>query len=422
MDALRKAERQKQQNAAHEPPQGNAVPDKPDPEPLSTQAGASQLPELPQRLEILDDQFFTNEPLSTRPTRPSVGTRSREHGSAASPRKGADTTSRDAVRNVFATKQAAVKGAPDFAIVVGLSTLVAAAASAGYLYWQMQPAGGLSAGPALAQVAPAVNLPPPGQPSPLAAPQSLPPATPTESTTALSGKAAGRARTEPLADSIAAHPEQRTAAPSHPIARNVPIRVSSSARQPHPDLEKAHQAFNRGEFAPAKSAWLGVLQSDPRNADALHGLAAIAQQEGQAEQAADYYLRALAVDPKDALAVSGLAALKGSTDTRQTESRLKTLLAELPDSPYLNFALGNLYAQDARWAEAQQTYFKAHTADPGNPDYLYNLAVSLDHLHQPRHAARYYERAIEAARQQVAGFDAVQAAVRLNTLQSGLPP
>lgn len=186
----------------------------------------------------------------------------------------------------------------------------------------------------------------------------------------------------------------------------------------NPALEQAYQAFNNGDYERARSAWQKVLASDSRNGDALHGLAAIALHDRQPEKAAEFYQRALEANPKDGLAISALYALRTPTDSLQAESRLKTLLAEQPDSPYLNFALGNLYSRTTRWAEAQQAYFKAHTADPGNPDYLYNLAVSLDQLHQPRLAIQYYNRATAAARQQTPGFDPAQVETRLKVLQS----
>jgi tetratricopeptide (TPR) repeat protein len=49
-------------------------------------------------------------------------------------------------------------------------------------------------------------------------------------------------------------------------------------------------------------------------------------------------------------------------------------LAAQPDSPTLNFALGNLYAQQGRWNDAQQAYFRAFAGDGDNPDYQFNLA------------------------------------------------
>ena len=98
-------------------------------------------------------------------------------------------------------------------------------------------------------------------------------------------------------------------------------------------------------------------------------------------------------------------------------SRLKTLLAAQPQSAELNFTLGNLYARQRRWAEAQQAYFNAVAADADNPDYLFNLAVSLDQLRKPRPAAQHYRLALEAAARRPAAFDGEQVRRRLAELQ-----
>jgi tetratricopeptide (TPR) repeat protein len=87
-------------------------------------------------------------------------------------------------------------------------------------------------------------------------------------------------------------------------------------------------------------------------------------------------------DPGDVTAQAALINLRGGGDAGQSESRLKTLLAGQPDSPALHFALGNLYARQGRWSEAQQAYFQAYALEPDNADYLFNVAVSLDHLRQ----------------------------------------
>ena len=99
-------------------------------------------------------------------------------------------------------------------------------------------------------------------------------------------------------------------------------------------------------------------------------------------------------------------------DPLLAESRLKTLLASDPGAHVLNFALGNQLAQQGRWPEAQQQYFKAFAADPENADFAYNLAVSLDHLRQPRVALEYYQRAITLAKTRGAGFDLAAAQAR----------
>ncbi len=81
------------------------------------------------------------------------------------------------------------------------------------------------------------------------------------------------------------------------------------------------------------------------------------------------------------------------------------------------FALGNLYARQGRWSEAQAAYFQAWNAEPENPDILYNLAISLEHLHQSRLAAEYYSQALRLASTRPANFDKLQAESRLRAMQ-----
>ncbi|MDQ5947365.1 MAG: hypothetical protein QG619_2797, partial [Pseudomonadota bacterium] len=130
-----------------------------------------------------------------------------------------------------------------------------------------------------------------------------------------------------------------------------------------------------------------------------------------------WYIKALEADPKDVNAQAGLINLRGQTDPAQAESRLKGLLATQPESATLNFALGNLYAAQRRWPEAQLAYFNAHTADPANPDYLFNLAASLDHMHMPKLALEYYQAALSAGAKNRTGFEAAQVKARILELQ-----
>jgi tetratricopeptide (TPR) repeat protein len=139
---------------------------------------------------------------------------------------------------------------------------------------------------------------------------------------------------------------------------------------------------------------------------------------GNRYAAAALYQRALAVDTRNATAHAGLAALaQGSERPEGLESRLAAGIAQNPQSPQLRFALGNLFASQSRWNEAQLQYFEAYRLDPASADLAFNLAVSLDHLSQPRLAAEYYARAIEAARTQAAQFDPAAAARRLAQLR-----
>jgi tetratricopeptide (TPR) repeat protein len=450
MDALRKAEQQKRALAQENQPSA-AIKQELSLEPIATpeqiapetpdgnknsQVG-NTLPELPQHLEELDEQFMAHVPNPRAGGNTQSAAKPPPQTPAEPPAKPAPTGSRAdtdiaRARALFEAKQPAEKTNRNFAIAVGLSTLLAVAAIGGYFWWELQPKGGIVAVPTPSPASPApqaatpaapisqADLGSPAEPAPAAAPlpsQTRAAVTPAPTLAPVPPQREEEADEDPpVAAKRAVSPPPASPAPVQPQS---PIRVSKAQLKTDPLLEQAWQAFNRGEGDLARAAWHKVLQADPHNADALHGLGTLARQRGQLETAAAYYLRALEGNPRDALAYATLLALTPPSDARLAESRLKGMLAEQPDSPHLNFALGNLQARESRWSDAQQAYFKAHAADPANPDYLFNLAVSLDQLHKPQLAARYYNQAVEAAAKQPASFDAGQVAARLKQLQSG---
>jgi len=98
------------------------------------------------------------------------------------------------------------------------------------------------------------------------------------------------------------------------------------------------------------------------------------------------------------------------------ESRLKTLLREQGSSAALHFALGNLYAEQSRWGEAQQAYFNAYSLDSKNADLAFNLAVSLDHLGQGKLAAQHYQQSLQLDQSRSANFDRAKISQRIEDL------
>ena len=184
-----------------------------------------------------------------------------------------------------------------------------------------------------------------------------------------------------------------------------------------PPLARAYELLETNDLSGAARAYEQALKADPKSSDALLGMAALALRSGDFAAAESWYIRALEADPRDANAHAGLVNLRGQADPLTAESRLKGLLATQPDSATLNFALGNLYAGQRRWPEAQLAYFNAHTADTGNPDYLFNLAASLDQMHLPKIALDYYKAALVASNSRRAAFNAEQVKARIAELQ-----
>lgn len=201
----------------------------------------------------------------------------------------------------------------------------------------------------------------------------------------------------------------------HAALHDSSIRIKQhQAELVEPLLKDAYLAYRSGKLDEAQQLYLTMFRKDAQNPDVLLGLASIAQQRGENQMAAQYYARVLVLDPRNAPANAGMSAL--SANDENNESSLKILLREQDNSAALHFALGNLYAGQSRWSEAQQAYFNAYTLESGNAGFAFNLAVSLDHLGQKQLAAQYYQRALELDQPHAAGFDHTQISYHIQQL------
>lgn len=333
---------------------------------------------------------------------------------------------RDAAHKLFAAKSllpVAGYAPPHRSLLYALgATILLLAAGAGYI-WHLNFASNTAplrppaAPPLAAKASPA----PPAQQAQPAAPlnSAAAPQAPTAPLNVpVPGIAGQGTGTKPLAPASAANafveaPHNRAPEESRPA---LPIQIEQRKIEPvDPLLNDAYHAYRDGKLDKARQMYLALFEKDARNPDVLLGLAAIAQQQGENRAAAQYFGRVLALDPRNAAANAGMTAL--SADDDYNESRLKTLLREQGKSAILHFALGNLYAGQSRWGEAQQAYFNASMLEPGNAEFAFNLAVSLDHLGQKIPAAEYYRRALQLDPSHSAGFDHAQISQRAQELE-----
>lgn len=194
------------------------------------------------------------------------------------------------------------------------------------------------------------------------------------------------------------------------------IHVAKSQAIVAPLIDQAYANFLRGDYAAAGGTYRRVLTVAAENVDAMHGLAAVLIRQGDEAGAAAFYRRVLDADPTDTLARVWLIGRQGAIDPARAESRLKAILAAEPDLFPANVVLGNLYAAQNRWREAQAAYLRACSVESEDPDVLFNLAVSHDHLREMAAARRYYALAIEAAGHRPAGFDKARASARLEEI------
>jgi tetratricopeptide (TPR) repeat protein len=387
-----------------------------DGKPVLTRA---ELPDIKQPLEILSDDLEPVEALVAAPARPSAARP--EPAKSEAPQ----AAERAAARKVFEAKQYRESN-PRLPFFITLGVLgVFALGTIVYFWYQLRPPPPLvNANPVRPAAEAAVQVAEVKAPSAPSAPPASAAIPGLPSAAAAPLPAADPIRPEPRVESPAPRPRPPArvarAAPAEPAA--LPTATVSSrpaaAPQIHPKVQTGYAAYLKGDLATARADYQDALREQSANRDALLGLAAIDVRTGRLEAAEASYLRLLQLDPNDAHAQAGLIALRASRlDPIATESRVKTMLATDPEAHVLHFTLGNQLAQQGRWAEAQQEYFKAFTANPENADFAYNLAVSLDHLRQPRQALEYYQRAISLAQGRGASFSVAAARQRAAQLE-----
>lgn len=258
-----------------------------------------------------------------------------------------------------------------------------------------------------------------------------------------SAKSAGTAQ-EPLKTALLAPPD-RVTPPSRP-ARGLPQVAAAGAAAAHASafapgsapgaspirlarteasqdriarlLDEGYAALGQNNRNAARALYEQVIELDQNSADAWIGLATLAARAGEVAQAERLYGRALEIDPNDATARAGMMSLRGTGDATGQESQLRNLIAQDPSQAASHFALGNALAAQGRWPEAQQSYFNAQSIDPMQPDYAFNLAISLERVKQPQAAAGYYKRALQLADEKPSKFTRAQAQARLAALDS----
>ena len=190
-----------------------------------------------------------------------------------------------------------------------------------------------------------------------------------------------------------------------------------------PTLQTAYDKLVEGDVRAANELYQEVLSQFPNNRDALLGFASVQLKFDNRNGARNTYARLLQLNPQDALARTGMLQTLPVTDAAAYESELLALKQRFPTLAPLSFALGNHYASNGKWHEAQTEYFDAllqARREPGagpNPDYAFNLAVSLEQLGQKAAALEYYKEAESLATRVKPGFDPMMLRQRLSELE-----
>jgi Flp pilus assembly protein TadD len=182
------------------------------------------------------------------------------------------------------------------------------------------------------------------------------------------------------------------------------------------DVLRGYKALQNNQFSDARQAYVLVLSRQASHRDALLGLAYAQYGLGDIAQATGLLKRMMELYPRDSEALSALYLISGG-DPAQQESLLMQHLSRAEHPAPLLYALGVLYYDQQRYGEAHRVFSRAFSIEPTQPDYAFNLALSLDRLGQAREAARQYVLALNLANERNAVFsrDIARSRVRVLT-------
>ncbi|WP_027389720.1 tetratricopeptide repeat protein [Chrysiogenes arsenatis] len=167
----------------------------------------------------------------------------------------------------------------------------------------------------------------------------------------------------------------------------------------HHEITVANDHLIHGRFQEADLHYQSILDRYPAHRGAQLGVASAATMQGKLQRAATQLRQILELHPTDPFALAGLAMFVPVTNRERHESGLKQALEATPEVAELHFALGNFYANQERWPEAELSYRHAVALAPLQiTTYFFNHAIALEYVGDYSAAVASYQRALDDAK------------------------
>ena len=167
--------------------------------------------------------------------------------------------------------------------------------------------------------------------------------------------------------------------------------------------------YKSGDLSGAETAFRTILAVEPKNTNALIGLAKVHYARGNIRVSVATLLKASEYSPNNPLIISELIALQNSSSSALVSiDQIYALLSRTTDTTVqskLLFILGTVAAKHQDWLAARKHFLDAYSLNKTNPDVAYNLAVVNDFLNNPVEAIDLYQQALTNAVTQPSTFD-----------------
>lgn len=180
-------------------------------------------------------------------------------------------------------------------------------------------------------------------------------------------------------------------------------------------LNKAHKALLAGQLLASANIYKSVLKREPKNKDALLGLATAYHKNLQFDRARSIYNDLLKIDPENKEALNNFVTLSSDKSPSHAIENLKELQKISPKFAPIAAQLGILHMQIGDYVKAERFLRRAVALDSQNTSYKYNLAIVSDHQGKFKQAIDYYMLVLKDVKQGAnieASIDSILSRVR----------
>lgn len=180
-------------------------------------------------------------------------------------------------------------------------------------------------------------------------------------------------------------------------AAGISIKVQRPGLDTNFELNRAYSALNAGDTTLAASTYKNILTTEPKNEDALFGLATIYHRLGDLDRARPYYAQLLTVNPNHREGLNNFLALVSHESPQEALAELERLEQRNPNFSPIPAQQAALLSKQGFADQAREKMLRAIELAPDDLTYKYNLAVILDKQGKYTDASALYRLLIDAA-------------------------
>jgi len=185
------------------------------------------------------------------------------------------------------------------------------------------------------------------------------------------------------------------------------------------ELGRAYDALMAGNSDIAIQIYEDILTSEPKNQDALFGLASTYHRAGQIDTARALYGKLLELNPKHRDGLNNFLVLLSDEAPQEALEQMERLESQNPGFSPIPAQMAIIYQKLGNRDKAVDKMYRALAISPENITYRYNLAIMLDKNGNYDKAAQLYAQILDASNKgQIIPGDARKIQQRLTFIRS----